>query len=646
MNYKNERRTQITFSVPSILDESSTNIDISTNSFPKPSKEEIINQAIKFQLQGNISEAKRTYEYCLKQNFNDYRVFSNYGIILKDLGKFKEAEILQRKAIELKPDVPIAYSNLGTILKQIGKLDEAEIFTRKAIELKPDFCDAHLNLGDILRKFGRLKEAELSTCHAIELKPNFVMAHSNLAIILREQGKLIEAEKSICKAIELKPDSAESYLVLGNILRETGRLVEAEISTCKAIEINSNYAEAHSNLGNILREAGKLVEAEISTSKAIDLKPNCAEAYVNLGTILRELGKLGESEISFLKAIELNPDLVKVYYYLSTLKSSNNFSIWKKRLFSDYILINKGKKDLVDIYFARSGFLHNEKKYKESSKYLQLANDIKLDLKSFNLKTYLKESRALMIESDNNQIRKQESLRLTDNIFIVGMPRSGSTLLESIISMNINVEGLGEINVLEESFLEWMRIDKRIPLADLYLKRVDKYKSKSKIKTIKWLYNYRYVGIIASQIPNAKILHCFRNPLDNILSIFRAHFVSGNEYSSSLVDCAKVYLDQEEIMTEYKNRFRSQIREVNYDLLVKYPNNEIRSLIEWLGWEWNDSYLSPHLNPRPVSTASTVQVRSPINPKSVGGWKNYSQMLQPAIKVIEEHKKYTNIKST
>ena len=138
-------------------------------------------------------------------------------------------------------------------------------------------------------------------------------------------------------------------------------------------------------------------------------------------------------------------------------------------------------------------------------------------------------------------------------------------------------------------------------LGDLYLEKV-KNKTKLNITTNKWLFNYQYVGIISSQIANAKIIHCYRNPLDNILSIFRAHFARGNEYSSSLIDSTKVYLNQEEIMDDYKERFRSKIYDINYDLLVSNPNKEIRSLIKWLGWEWEDLYLSPHLNPRSIST--------------------------------------------
>jgi len=204
---------------------------------------------------------------------------------------------------------------------------------------------------------------------------------------------------------------------------------------------------------------------------------------------------------------------------------------------------------------------------------------------------------------------------------------------------------LGESNILKESFLDYKRSNQQITLPERSWKKIKDRKEQSNITTNKNLYNYQFTGIIVKKIPNAKIIHCYRNPLDNILSIYRTHFAGGNEYSSSLVDCAKVYLDQEKIMTEYKNRYRSKIYDLNYDSLVSNPKQEIKSLISWLGWKWDEKYLSPHLNPRSVSTASNVQVRSPINSKSIGGWKKYKDMLKPAIEKLTQTKNYQDITS-
>jgi len=540
----------------------------------KLSKEQIINQAFHYHSKGKISEAIKYYQYCINKGFNDCRVFSNYGMILQELGKLQEAEICHRKAIELQPNFANAYCNLGNVLIDLGKLQEAELFTRKAIEINP-----HLGV-----------------------------AHSNLGIILKNLGKLQEAEISYRKAIELAPNYAETYTNLGNVLKNLGRLKDAEIYHRKAIELKPNYAEAYSNLANVLRDLGKFQDAAKSSHKAIEIKPHLSEPYYSLSLIK-------------------NPDLNK---------------IWQDQLFSEEILKKQSRKDQVNIYFARANLLHKRKQYNESSIYLQLANNIKLDIYPSNSDTLIKKSRKLLNESDTKKIYKTKQNSFPECIFIVGMPRSGSTLVESILSVSNDVYDLGETTFLDDSFVECKNSKEDIPLAELYLRKV-KDKTDLNITTNKNLYNYQYAGIIANQIPNAKIIHCFRNPLDNILSIYRAHFANGNEYSSSLVDCAKIYIDQENIMSRYKNRFRSKIYDLNYNSLVSKPKNEIKSLLSWLGWKWNDSYLSPHLNPRSVSTASSVQVRSPINSQSISGWKNYKEMLKPAIEIITQIDRYKDL---
>ncbi len=542
------------------------------------SKEKILKEAFKFHAQGNISEAVKYYKNFINQGFKDHRVFSNFGSILRSLGKLKEAELSQRQAIILRPDLAEGHSNLGSILRDLGDLKQAEISTRKAIEINPDFAMAHCNLG--------------------------------------------------------------------SILRDLGNFIQAEVSLRKAIEINPNFAMAHCNLGSILRDLDNLKEAELFTRKAIEIEPNFAMAHCNLGIILRDLGCLKEAELSFRKAIEIKSDLATAYYSLSNLKFSNiDNKKWKNKLFRESILNNQSQKNIINIYFARANVLHKEKKYKESSQYLEKANKLKLTLIPSNLNNRIKKSKVLLIESNTKENNEKENKNYPESIFIVGMPRSGSTLLESILSMNREVDDLGEINILEEAFLNWKKNDQRSSLPELYSKKINHYFNELRTTTNKWLYNYQYVGIISNQIPNAKIIHCYRNPLDNILSIYRANFMKGNEYSSSLIDCTKIYLDQEEIMREYKNRFRLKIYDLNYDLLVSNPNQEIKSLISWLNWKWDDSYLSPHLNPRSISTASSVQVRSPINSKSIGLWKNYKNMLKPAIEILTKTKKYREIAS-
>ena len=466
---------------------------------------------------------------------------------------------------------------------------------------------------------------------------------SNFGLLLIGLGKLKEAEFFTRKALEFNPNYAIAHSNLGGILKDLGKLKEAELSSRKALELNPNIVNANMNLGGILIDLGELKEAEFFTRKALEINPNLADAYSNLGLILRNLGKLKEAELSILRAIKLNPNLAFAYFNISTLKYSNKNKKWQETLFSKNFLDNKSKKDLINIYFARANILHNGKEYKESSKYLKLANEFKLDIKKSHSDFLINKSKSLLIETDKKSINQKKIKQYPQSIFIVGMPRSGSTLVESILSMNSKVFDLGEVNILEESFLQQKNIDQKSSLTDIYWKKISKYAENFYITTNKWLYNYQYAGIISREIKNAKIIHCFRNPLDNILSIYRANFTKHYEFCASLKDCTKIYLDQEQIMSKYKDRFRSKIYDLNYDALVSNPTQEIKSLISWLEWEWEDSYLSPHLNKRSVLTASSVEVRSPINFKSIGGWKNYKDMLQPAMEILSKTERYRNL---
>tara|TARA_B100000575_G_scaffold282346_1_gene273918 strand:- start:281 stop:2419 length:2139 start_codon:yes stop_codon:yes gene_type:complete len=590
----------------------------------------------------DLKEAEIAFRKAIELNPNLAEAYSNLGSILTDLGDLQKAEHYLRKAIKLRPDFAVAHSNLGGTLKALGKLKEAEFYVRRAIELNPNIAQSYTNLGTIMEKLDKFKEAELSYRKAIELNPNYAIANSNLGGILRYLGKLKEAEFYVRKAIQLNPNIPEPHYNLGLILNGVWKSQEAELSLRKAIELNPNLAEAYSLLGGILQIIGKLKEAELSLLKAIKLNPKLAEAHSNLGNLLIDLGNLQKAEFSLLKAIELNPNLASAHFTLSTLKNSNKNISWKNLLFAESILKNESQENQIHIFFARANILHREKNYVESSKYLKLANQSKLSLRPSIPDKEINKSKVLMDESYEKATNNKVNEEHPQSIFIVGMPRSGSTLLESIITMRDEVFDLGEINIFEESFLNWKKFDKRFNLAELYRKETNS-RGSLKASTNKWLSNYQYAGIIANQIPNAKIIHCFRNPLDNILSIYRANFTVGNEYSSSVVDCATIYLNQDEIMSNYKSRFRSKIYDLNYDLLVNDPKEEIKSLISWLGWEWEDRYLSPHLNPRTVSTASHVQVRSPINSKSVGGWKNYKMMLQPAIQILNMSDKFSNL---
>ncbi len=603
----------------------------------KSKKQETINIAIKLHAQGNISEASKLYKDLIDKGLANSNVFANYALIVKSFGKLEYAEQLTRKAIQLKPHFPEAYSNLAVIFKELGKLEEAEKFLMKAILQKTKFVSAYYNLGLIQKQLGKLEQAKKNFFKTIELDPNFSEAYSNLGNVLRDLGRLEEAEEYIFKAIALKPNFSEAYTNLGSLFCEKGRIKDAEKFLLKAIELNPNLSEAYSNLGNVYRDFGKLQDAEKFLLKAIELDPDFSEAYSNLGNVLRDLGKLDEAKQYVLKAINLNPELTKAYFSLSVFNLSSSNKEWKIKLFSEKFLINKTLREKIDVYFARSNILYQEKKYDESAHYLKLANDLKLTIKPSNLISIFNKSKVLLTASQEKYKKQNYKSTFPQSIFIVGMPRSGSTLIESILSMNKNVSDLGETMILEEAFNISEENKSKFNLTEIYHQKLETLMTDYQITTNKNLYNFLFTGIISQRILNAKVIYCLRNPLDNILSIYKANFAKGSEFSSSIIDCAKLYIHQHELMRQYKYKFDSKIYYLNYDLLVANPIKEIKSLINWLGWDWHDSYTLPHTSKRSIQTASNISVRSPINSKSVGGWKKYRSLLQPAQRILNEY---------
>ncbi len=544
------------------------------------SDNKLLLKAIHFQREGKFKDASNIYQILYDQGVEDSRLFSNFGLILKNQGNLKRAIILFEKSIELFPQDGAAYSNLGIIQLDKELYQEALINIKKAVQLNPLNSIYLYNYGLLLHRLGELKKAEEYTRKSIDLNPNYSGAIANLALICLDLGMINEAEKYIRRAIKLNP----------------------------------NFGTYHSNLASILNQQGSLLQAGVSA----------------------------------INALELDTTIAKAYYILSLSNDYLDNQLFINGLFDESVFAALSSKDKIDYSFARVNVLHRQSRFNESSKYLKLANDIKLSKFPSDCNKYLRVVQDLCIESEtaksiifNTETQKQ-------SVFIVGMPRSGSTLLESILSMNDQVFDLGECNFFEDAYLKCKGSDLEDRYSNLniyYNNFINELVNDDLITTDKQLYNFSYVGYIATYIPNAKIIHSFRHPLDNILSIYRAHFAAGNRYASSLIECARVYALHTRILNIYKARYGNKIYSLDYDLLVTDPNTVIHKLINWLQWNWDDKYLSPHLNKRSVSTASVIAVRSPINKKSSGGWRNYKKMLMPAIEELVKYDDFAYLKS-
>ncbi len=316
--------------------ETKENITLNTNTFSKPSKEQLINHAFNLHSQGKIPEALKYYQNFINQGYKDYRVFCNYGAIMKNHEKFEEAELLTRKAIELRPDFAIAHYNLGTILKEMGKLKLAEVAIRRAIELKPDFAKAHSNLGIILKEMGKLKEAEISQLEAIKYQPKFAIAYLNLGNILKDLKRLNEAEVSILKAIKLKPNFGLAYYSLSILYSQQKDYIKAYKQILNAIEIEPKNHIFKGELTRLKFIQGKYDEKISSNNKLWDDRDDYFFEDNNSDILVISFGSMGRdrnliASFNFYNLLEDNKLIDKIFfrdfksnYYLTGLKNSTN----------------------------------------------------------------------------------------------------------------------------------------------------------------------------------------------------------------------------------------------------------------------------------------------------------------------------------
>lgn len=414
-----------------------------------------------------------------------------------------------------------------------------------------------------------------------------------------------------------------------------GRIQEATNYYQHVINEGFNDHRVYSNYGVILLNEGKLKEAEIYTRKAIKLDPNSAEAYCNLGNILEELDKSDEAEIALCKAIEKNPFLAKAYFSLSLLKYANNNN-WKDKLFSEEILVNQKEIDLIDIYFARANILEERSNFSQASKYLVKANNINNALYGSDYESIMLRIKSFERdwEINKNTIEKKEPHKTI--IFIVGMPRSGKTITESILAGNDNLIKCGESSTLQRAIKQYLDAKGKSNNPNLYKLFLDnldiKYTEESIFCTTTPM-NLIYIGLIASQMPSAKIIYCYRNPLDNIKEIYKRNMGNKNTYSSSIIESANLWINIHQLMERYKKKFNSKIYYLSYDDLVTNTQNEIENLINWLGWKNNSNYFRPYLDKSTIKAAKNVDSRI-INKKEISSWKNYQILLKPALKKI------------
>ncbi len=610
---------------------------------PKRNKDLVLKNKLdlakNYLLSGDVLKAKKIYSQLINSGTSSYDLFFSYALLSRNCSEFQLAKELLFQSISRYPSKVDHYILLAEILRLEKDFKKAQDLLLIACKINPRNSNSIYNLSLLYRDLNDNEKALNTINNAIKFTPTNYVYKLLKADLLKDLGDFNESTSILLdlKSAESINDKKDILLMLSTVKRLDSNDIEAEQILLEIIDSYPKFGNAYLNLSDLYFDKKLLKKAKKIALQGLSIDPNFPEMIVNLGVICRNLGEISESKKYLLKALSMNKRLFKCYNNLSTYY---DFSDHPKEL--NYILNvplkGLNQEDMFRICFARANIFHRQKKFSNASKNYKLANDLKSKIYPSNKKSLIEKSLRIKEKFfiDKKEFKNSNEIN-PELIFIVGMPRSGSTLLENILSLNQEVFDLGEIEILPDILNDFdPTIKNQNPYED-YIKQIKKLAPKAKVFTDKNLFNYMFCPVINKYFENSKIILCLRNPLDNILSIYRENFIK-IPFSTSIREITEMYIHHYEIMKSYSATYRNNLFVYNYDELVVDPTLQIKKIIDWLGWDWSEKYLSPHKSKRSVFTASSEQVRNPIHTKSLRGWEKYRELLEPAFPYISKNK--------
>lgn len=578
-------------------------LKIATPDTDKNPPQEIINQLVALYNQGALVETVAKAKIFTEQYPAAFTIWNILGAAAAQSGQIDQAVFAFQQVISLKPDKVDGYYNMGNALNDQEKFEEAISMYKKALLIYPDYDKALNNMGNSLKALGKPAEALEAYKKATSANTNNAQAYNNIGIILKDQSKFNEALAAFNQALRIKPDYAEAYNNIGIVLQDTGGRTKA-IETIKgSLDLNPDYLGTLNRKSNTQKDEDILEKAAEAFKKALVLKPEYATAHRNLSAILNY--DKSNPQIALVGNILKRPDIED-----------------HERCHLHYAYA-KMKEDVGEFDAAFENYC--------------LGGALRQKLLSYNLdqdKHQFKQVYTTAEKLDNVSLRQIPKSINQIPIFILGMPRSGTTLVEQIVSSHSQVHGAGELDFLSQLASSLNRGDIPInpdgllTIRKSYLNALNKVSNGRPYVTDKMPRNFLFIDLIRKALPEAKIIHVNRNPEATCWSNFKHYFdVNGLGYSYNLNDTVYYYKMYQVLMRVMQNKYFEIIHEFDYDTLIEDQEKETKTLIRYLGLDWQDACLSPHENKRSVITASQHQVRKKVYTGSSQAWKKYKNFI-------------------
>ena len=647
---------------------------------------------------GQLAAAERICNNTISQHPNDPNITGLLGALLVKMKKYGEAEKYLKRTVELAPTFAKPHEDLGFVLLQLNRPQEAIEALEKATRLDPKLNLAFLNLGKALAAVGRGKDADAAFEKSFELSPEHKLLARAIECLqenqfeeaerisreimsinpgnveaLRLMGRMAErqnrvgmAERHYRKALEIAPDYTGVIVDLGKLLRDDDRFEEAIACFRQAIEMEPGNARLHDLLANALAPAALTYEAIEAHQKAIELDPKLAIAWLGLGHMLKTVGRQKEAIKAYHQCYELEPDIGAIQWSLANLKTYHFKDEEIEDMETKIERDDLGAESEVNFLFALAKAWEDRKEYGRAWRYYDKGNSQRRIQELYD---------PVDIEVVNDMILDVFSRELLETnagagnadpspIFVIGLPRSGSTLIEQILASHSMVEGTSELpyvaritRSLNRNRADGINYPKAVAELDErhfaamgqdYINFCQMHRTEGKQHFIdKNPNNFPAVGFIHLILPNAKIIDARRHPMDAGFSCYRQLFAKGQPFTYDLTEIGEYYLQYQRMMDYWHEVLPGRVLTMQYEEVVADFENQVRRLLEYCGLPFEEGCLNFYDTDRPVRTASSEQVRQPIYSQSVGRWRYYEQHLDELKEVLDpllpRYEKYEGI---
>jgi len=577
---------------------------------------------------------------------------SNLGIAYFDCKDYDQTEVCQQRALDIEPNFAPSLNNLGSVWRERGDHDKALDYYRRAAAANPHYLEPLNNLGALLLEEDRIPEAIEALKQALTLAPNYPESICNMGGVHLAQEENEQALAHYQRALSLRPVYVEAQMGLAKTLQALENLEEAERAARQAIDFDTANPKAQALLAGIHTEMAQPALAEAEYERALQLKPDSGDALLGLGHLCTENGQLARARELFLRALAGKPDDIAARIHLvQNDKVSADDEHFAALRAEEKKMAEFSDKRRLSLHFALGKCYDDTKDYDQAFPHYLAGCRIKRARLGYDPAAAARQFVELQKIFSKDFI---DRLRGSGDpsampIFVLGMPRSGTTLTEQILASHPDVFGAGELPDLlriahrkthpdTTSFPDNLRYLDSATLnawGAEYVAAVQARAPQAKHITDKMPANFFAVPLIHLMLPNAKIIHVNRNPVDTCVSCFTRLFHRKQEHTYDLAELGRYYADYARLMNHWRTVLPAgAFYDVQYEDIVADQESEARKLLEYCGLEWNDACLDFHQTQRQIRTASVVQVRQPIYTTSVERWRKYEKFLGPLLEEL------------